>query len=211
MARPSNTDTRREQIVAGLQAVMATNGYEGASVAQIARAAGLTTGLVHYHFQSKQEILLALVDRLASLWRERAAAHGGEEITARERLGQLVDAWLALDERADRDAVACWVLLAAEAVRQAAVRELFLAAVRDATAALESVVRAALAAEGRSVERSAAIAAGLMAAIEGYLQLGALGGVVPRGTAAGTLRAMAMGALDAQPLARRRRPARSSS
>jgi hypothetical protein len=38
-----------------------------------------------------------------------------------------------------------------------------------------------------------------MAAIEGYLQLGTLGGgIVPRASAARTLRAMAFGALDAQ-------------
>ena len=40
---------------------MADRGYERASVTAIAKAAGLTPGLVHYHFHNKKEILLALV------------------------------------------------------------------------------------------------------------------------------------------------------
>ena len=58
MPRPSNTDARREQIVLGLQRVMAERGYEKATVSAIAQAAGLTPGLVHYHFKNKQEMLL---------------------------------------------------------------------------------------------------------------------------------------------------------
>ena len=50
MARPRNTEERRRQIVDGLRLVMAENGYDGASVQAVAKAAGLTAGLVHYHF-----------------------------------------------------------------------------------------------------------------------------------------------------------------
>jgi len=64
MARPSNTDQRREQITRALQAVMAKKGYDRASISEIAAAAGLAAGLVHYHFDSKLEILLAVLDRL---------------------------------------------------------------------------------------------------------------------------------------------------
>ena len=56
MARPSNTEERRQQIVEGLLRVMAERGYERASIAEIAKAAGLSPGLVHYHFTEKQEL-----------------------------------------------------------------------------------------------------------------------------------------------------------
>ena len=206
MARPSNTDERRAQIVDGLQRVMAGTSYEGATIAEIAQAASMTPGLVHYHFESKQEILLALVQKLARLWRERAAAKSGtDDDSPRARVEVLIDAWLALDDRADPGAVACWVALGAEAVRQPPVRELYVAAVREAAAAIEDAVREALKDEGRATAQSKAIATGLMAAIEGYLQLGLLGNdIVPRSSAARTLRAMAMGVLDAQPLASRK-------
>lgn len=200
MSRPRNTDERRAQIVDGLQAVMATHGYERATVAEIAKAASLTPGLVHYHFESKQQILLALIDRLAGVWRARAAHEASPGDVPRERLGRLLDAWLGLDARADAAAVACWVTLSAEALRQPAVRELYVAALREAKAALEHAVRDVLEREQRAATEAAAIAAALMAAIQGYLQIGVLAaGLVPRASAARTLRAMAEGAIEAQP------------
>jgi TetR/AcrR family transcriptional repressor of bet genes len=192
------------EIVLGLQRAMAERGYEKASIAAIAEAASLTPGLIHYHFESKQEILLALLERLAQTWRRRAAAQTPK--SPRERVGVLIDAWLALDGNSDRDAVACWVALGAEAIRQPEVRAPYERAVRAAHATLEDAVRACLAAEARSTGESGVIAAGLMAGISGFMQLGvATPGVIPTGTAARTLRAMAFGAIDAQPVARRKR------
>jgi TetR/AcrR family transcriptional repressor of bet genes len=202
MARTSNTDERRSQIVDGLQVVMATHGYERATVAEIAKAASLTPGLVHYHFETKQEILLALIERLAGVWRARAARRQEIDAEPRERLGLLLDAWLGLDERADAAAVACWVTLSGEALRQPAVRELYVGALREAKGALEHAVREVLVGESRAASEATAIAAALIAAIQGYLQLGVLAaGLVPRASAARTLRAMANGAIEAQPMA----------
>src|SRR5688572_16523956 len=66
MARPSNTEQRRKEITSALVRVMAKRGYAGASVTDIARAARLTPGLVHYHFENKQEILLAALADLVA-------------------------------------------------------------------------------------------------------------------------------------------------
>src|SRR6187549_3675127 len=66
MARPSNTEERREQITRALVKVMARRGYDGASIGDIAKAARLTPGLVHYHFKSKQEILLEALGGLVA-------------------------------------------------------------------------------------------------------------------------------------------------
>lgn len=198
MARRSNTAERRAQIVAALGRVMAERGYDGASVAAIAEAAGLTPGLVHYHFRSKQEILLALLEHLAATVRARVERAGGD--TPRERLGRLVDAFLALDAAADAGAVACWVTLGAEALRQEEVRRLYAGATAESVEALEAAVRAVLADEGRSTREARAIAAGALAAIQGYMVTSvAVPGAVPRGSAARTLRAMVLGAVEAQP------------
>ena len=70
MAARTNTHERRAQIVDGLLTVMATTGYEGATIVAIGKAAGLTSGLVHYHFATKDEVLLALVE--AGLTRDDA-------------------------------------------------------------------------------------------------------------------------------------------
>ena len=201
MPRPRNTEERRTQIIAGLQQVMAARGYEGASVVAIAEAASITPGLVHYHFRNKQEILLELLQALTRGWSERAASgKTAGEAKPREQLRKLVDAWLALDDRADPSAVACWVTIGAEAVRQSEVRDLYVSVVTEARSSLETAVTLVLKSENRSVKEARNIATGLMCAIEGYFQIAVVSpGTVPRGTAAGTAYAMAIGAIDAQP------------
>ena len=87
LGRRSNTLERREQIVEGLRLVMARNGYEGSSVAEIAGAAGLTPGLVHYHFTSKRAVLLALIENLDRRVQARVEAFAaGTAGRARDRL-----------------------------------------------------------------------------------------------------------------------------
>src|SRR5580658_2766127 len=50
---------RREEIAHVACQVVARFGFEQATVARIARAAGYTTGMVAHYFESKQEIILA--------------------------------------------------------------------------------------------------------------------------------------------------------
>ena len=50
---------RRDEIALVACRAVAQRGFERATVAQIARAAGYTTGMVAYYFDSKQEIILA--------------------------------------------------------------------------------------------------------------------------------------------------------
>ena len=56
--------TRRELLSAARQ-VFARQGYEGATVEEIARAAGCSKGAYYFHFESKEETLLALLDAWA--------------------------------------------------------------------------------------------------------------------------------------------------
>ena len=197
MARPSNTGERRQQIVEGLLRAMAERGYERASIAEIAKAAGLSPGLVHYHFTEKQEILLTLVEQLAGHVRERVKARlervkGG----ARAQVDAFLDAFLATGEDADPSSVAAWVTISAEAVRQPEVRAAYEKVVRADLEHLEELVGAVT-----GKRRARAVAAGLFAAIQGYFVLSASApGLVPPGSAASTVKRMAAGLLDlAQP------------
>jgi TetR/AcrR family transcriptional repressor of bet genes len=194
MARPSNTEERRQQIVEGLLRVMAERGYERASISEIARAAGLSQGLVHYHFTEKQEILLTLVEQLAGHVRARVKARvervrGG----ARAQVDAFLDAFLATGDDADPASVAAWVTISAEAVRQPEVRAAYEKVVRADLEHLEELVAAVI---GR--RRSRAVAAGLFAAVQGYFVLAAAApGLIPPGSAASTVKRMAAGLLDA--------------
>lgn len=205
MARPSNTETRRRQITDALAAVMAERGYEKASVAAIARAAGLAPGLLHYHFPSKQAILVALVERLAegleARHRRRLAAAGDAPWA---RLDAFIDAFAAVDDDADPAAVACWTHIGDEAARRPEVAEPYRAAVARWHAALAARVADIVRAEGRPADAAHADewAAGLLAALEGAFHLGAAApGIIPPGHAAGLVKRMARGLLAGPPAA----------
>ncbi|MCP3140427.1 TetR/AcrR family transcriptional regulator [Pyxidicoccus xibeiensis] len=194
MPRPSNTEERRQQIVDGLLKVMAERGYERASVGEIAKAAGLGPGLVHYHFSDKQEILLSLVDRLAARVRARVATRLAKVKAddARAKVDAFIDAFLATGADADPASVASWVTISAEAIRQPEVRAAYEKVVRADLEQLESLVSAVT---GRRKAR--ALAAGLFAAVQGYFVLSASSpDLVPAGSAAGTVKRMAAGLLD---------------
>src|ERR1700690_3175789 len=50
---------RRDEIALVACQVVASHGFEQATVARIARAAGYTTGMVAHYYESKQDIILA--------------------------------------------------------------------------------------------------------------------------------------------------------
>ncbi|MSP56670.1 MAG: TetR family transcriptional regulator, partial [Myxococcales bacterium] len=75
MTRRPNTLERREQITGAMIRLLARRGLQGATMQALSRETGLTQGLLHYHFASKDEVVLAAVERLAAgiLARVRAA------------------------------------------------------------------------------------------------------------------------------------------
>lgn len=198
MGRPSNTEQRRAQIVEGLLLAMAEHGYDGASVQLIAEKSGLAPGLVHYHFKTKQEILLALIARLAALLEERFERRAKGVTSARARLYAFLDAHVALGADASPEAVACWVGIGAEAVRHAEIRAAYRDVIRQSLEKLERLVHAVLVDERRIDTACREIAAGLMAAIHGSYQLATAANAAPKGFAAPTLKRMADGLLAAQ-------------
>jgi AcrR family transcriptional regulator len=66
LARPAVKDERREQILEGLFAAMAEEGSAGASITDIAKAAGIARGAMHYYFSSKDEIRVSLMLHLGN-------------------------------------------------------------------------------------------------------------------------------------------------
>lgn len=198
MARPKNTDVRRDQIIDALVRVMSTAGYEKASVAAIAREAGLTTGLVHYHFGAKREVLLGLVERLVHQHEARlddALDALSDPEDAAEALGAFIDCHLAIGPRADEAALACWVLVAGEALKNADVRTRFEVALMAQRSRLEDILR-------RGVDSGVftptvcteVAAAALVTLVQGYFTVSrSAPAVIPPGSAAEAARAMAHG------------------
>jgi len=203
MSRRSNTLERRTQIVQGLSATMSEHGYGGATMHSIAQRAGLTTGLLHYHFKSKQEILLALVDSLHAIIEDRYQKRLSEQVNGGNAFDQLrafIDAHLAHGDDADEEAVACWVVIGSEAVRDETVRGAYQSVVSKQISTLENILEACLIESGKSTASKRSLALGTYAAIEGsYGLIVAAPNLIETGFAAPTVLSMTMGAITAQP------------
>lgn len=65
---------RHQRILDAATRVFSTKGYHGTLVDEIALEAETSKGGVYFHFPNKQAIFLALLDRLATLLRERIDA-----------------------------------------------------------------------------------------------------------------------------------------
>ncbi len=197
MPRPSNTEERRAQITRALTSVMAKRGYDGASVADVARAAGLTPGLVHYHFKNKEEILLAalaaLVARHDERLEQRLAAAAGDPV---QEVAAFIDFHLGLGADADPDALSCWILISGEALRNSKVRARFERALEGMIDRLAQIVARGVAARALTCASVPAAASALVATIHGYFVLAATARkVIPKGSAATTTKQMATGLL----------------
>src|SRR5919109_1113683 len=68
---------RREQIVEAAVAVITEQGLQNLSLSEIETKAGMSRGQLAYYFRTKEEILLAVFDRLLQLTYQRIGTPGG--------------------------------------------------------------------------------------------------------------------------------------
>ena len=77
--RPDN----RERLIAAGYGVLSEKGYEATTVKEVARAAGVSPGLFHYYFGSKDELLVAVLHeagaRYGQMMRDLRASSSGEQ------------------------------------------------------------------------------------------------------------------------------------
>lgn len=199
MSRNPNTDSRRAQIVSAMLPVLARNGYGKATVVEIARQAGLTPGLIHYHFANKRDILVSLVHSMVEVANARLDAQTNG-LTAMERLKAHIDSRLALGQGANADMAAAWVMIGAEAVREPEVRAVYQEAVATELATLQALLCECLADAGRAPQAAPRIAAALVAMMEGAFQLAsAAPEAMPKGYAAEAAFAHARLSVEAAP------------
>jgi len=98
MARSQSRTDRRNQILEALHACLLVKPFYRITIREIARQAGINHGLLHYYFESKEEILACYIDHTF----ERYYAQLEQHITA-----------IGKKERASADAIAArfrWTL-----------------------------------------------------------------------------------------------------
>ena len=197
MGRPSNSQQRRGEIADALIRVIAEVGFERATIAAIARSANLRSGLVHYHFHNKEEILLLAIERMGERMQARyVARRAAAADTPLSHLHALVDAHVALGPDADPTAVAAWVAVGAVALGQAPVRAAYARVMKQRAQQIHTLVSACLRESRGTAHGAGDVTAALLSAIEGAYQLSATAPeLLPRGFAAPSLRRMISGLL----------------
>jgi AcrR family transcriptional regulator len=107
--RKATRPVRRQQLIDSTIAVLARKGYAGLTVADVAKEAGLSAGIVIFHFNSKDELLAAVLGALAAEYR----THWEASMTAAgAKAGERLKALLLSDFDTDiytREKLAAWV------------------------------------------------------------------------------------------------------
>ncbi|MEN0061566.1 MAG: TetR/AcrR family transcriptional regulator [Myxococcota bacterium] len=151
--------------------LVAERGVPRATVADVARKADITPGLVHYYFPSKQALVHALFDSLVADFGARLETVDGPEAVLRG----FVDRALALGDDADPEGVRAWVWLSAEALHDEGLAERWQA---QATVWLDQLTNAF---DQVGADDAAGLAGAVLSGVLGAWQLGTVapGALVP--------------------------------
>ena len=96
----------RDDILDAAAQVFRQKGFHGASMSDIASALDVQKASLYHHVKSKQEILLALLDRALIMLTEHIASIAAQAVPADQKLRQMIRGYLsALSENTDLTAV----------------------------------------------------------------------------------------------------------
>jgi TetR/AcrR family transcriptional repressor of bet genes len=72
--RKAAKDVRRQQLIEATLEVIARRGYSGTTLSEVAKAAGLSAGIVNFHFETKERLLAETLkyisDEYRALWQK---------------------------------------------------------------------------------------------------------------------------------------------
>ena len=135
-----SVDDRRRQVLDAAIRSIAVNGYESVRLRDIAREAGVSTGLIQHYFENRdallQEMFRYACQELLGRWIHEAAAAD----SAGERLGAL------FDRVTDAGRAATWTEFASATVRHVGLREPFKDIYHQWQSVLEQVISEGIAA-----------------------------------------------------------------
>src|SRR5436305_3173336 len=99
LRRRSATSDKRTRIMDAAIKVFAERGFHSATVAEIARAAGVADGTIYLYFKSKDDLLLRLFDEKMTQLLAEAKAALAEERDAPARLKRFIQLHFSLVEK----------------------------------------------------------------------------------------------------------------
>lgn len=101
---------RRKQLVEAAIAAIHEHGFANATVARIARRAGISAGMVHHYFEDKDELLVATMRHLLAELRADAVARLATCRDPESRIGAIIDACFG-DSQFDGQVFSAWLAL----------------------------------------------------------------------------------------------------
>jgi AcrR family transcriptional regulator len=121
-AEPAVAEGARERILAAAVERIATDGIDDVRIARIAMDAGVSTSLVHYHFETREALLEQALEYSFELAGDvRIGDEEGEAPNHTRRLAAMVDQCLPYPGELERDWI-LWVELWLRAVRHTELR-----------------------------------------------------------------------------------------
>jgi AcrR family transcriptional regulator len=94
--REQQAEQRRIQLIDTALTLFAEKGYDRTSIKDLAEAVGVAQGLVYHYFDSKEDLLLAVIDRHNPLPGVRAMLEGIQDQPATLLLPQLLHGFYAI-------------------------------------------------------------------------------------------------------------------
>ncbi|HOL16854.1 MAG TPA: TetR/AcrR family transcriptional regulator [Bacillota bacterium] len=91
MGRTNNASQRQKEIIWALYDCLAEKGHEKVTVKEIARRAGLAPGIIHYYFDSKDQIVVRLAEALLDKYSSLLTAAIAKAASPEEKLIKAID------------------------------------------------------------------------------------------------------------------------
>ena len=98
MVRPNVEDVRRAQIMAATRKVMVQRGVAMLRVADVAKAAGVSPGIVHYYFASKDDLIRETFEDNFANSVERRSTLLAQELPVDEKLELLLNTYVPQED-----------------------------------------------------------------------------------------------------------------
>ncbi len=136
--RPSVEAQRREEVLEATCEIIAEVGFRNVRVSDVAKRAGISTGVVHYYFGTKEQMLDDAFRFAVQQARHRSLESIRGKRNARDRLYAVLDVQLPTDE-SDRE-WPLWLHLWAEALMRPPLQELNRATYENWIALIEGII-----------------------------------------------------------------------
>jgi AcrR family transcriptional regulator len=99
LTREQSKANTRERLLDAARSVFASSGFHGASVEEIASAAGFSTGALYSNFDGKEDLFLALMEREITEHSREIAEAVARRASVAERATGGAAAWMTMIER----------------------------------------------------------------------------------------------------------------